>query len=443
MKRVIKIILSFLMGVIISTTALFLVGYFGIIQTYKIYVVTSGSMEPALKVGSLTFVVPSEQYFSNDIVTFIKNGDKKNSVTHRIIAKKYESNKTIFYTSGDANKTLDQGAIEEQDIIGKVLFSVPYVGYFVNFVKNPKGFILFVIVPITIIIYEELKSLKNETSTIIKKIKKKKNEEAVFLNKSSGVNKSYLIIPIITVAFALMAISNSFFFDNEKSPQNSFAAGTWITTTPSPTPTTTPEITPTPIQNLADHVVISEIQTKGNGSNNMFVEFYNPTNSVIDISSWSLQYRGPNATGYEKKNFEVGNIIPANGFFLFGHNGSNLSPAPDLTASIALAQSGGTVFLINNQVILDEITDSGPTVVDKVAYGTGSHLRPEGSSYSDTPLENQSIERKAYFNSDSVSMMSGSDILKGNAYDSENNINDFILRTASQPQNSTSPIEIP
>lgn len=448
MKRIIKIVLSFFAGALGSTIILFIIGYFGIVQTYKIFVVMSGSMEPTLKVGSIAFVIPYPQYFSNDIITFTRNGDKKNPVTHRIISKIYKNgNPPVYLTNGDANKTLDSGEVTDKNIIGKVVFSIPNLGYFVNFVKDPKGFILFVIVPITIIIYEELKSVKKEFVGQVKKIKNKK-EDTTSEDNYAGINKAYVIVPIITIAFALAAVSNSFFTDKETSTGNVLSAGVWITPTITPTiiPTIVPDTpTPTPTwaQNLADHIVISEIQTKGNGSSNMFVEFYNPTNSNIDISSWSFQYRGPNATGYEKKNFVAGNVIQAHGFFLFGHSGSGLSPSPDITASISLGLSGGTVFLVSNQIALNETTDNGSTVVDKVAYGTGSYLRPEGSSYLNTPSENQSLERKAHSISTVISMMSGVDVLKGNANDTENNLNDFILRTTSLPQNSGSSIEIP
>lgn len=215
---------------------------------------------------------------------------------------------------------------------------------------------------------------------------------------------------------------------------------------PSPTPTNTstptPTVTPTP-GNLANHVVISEIQTAGVSAEDEFIELYNPTDSAVDISSWSIQFRGGSAGTYNRRNFIGGNSIPARGFFLIIHTGSTNPIIPDLSQGSFSLSANGTIFLVNNQTTLTEETDSGPTIIDKVAYGTGASLRPEGNAYTPAPDNNQSIERKAYSTSDSASMTSGLDITKGNAYDSNNNSFDFIPRITPEPQNSASPTEIP
>lgn len=425
-------------------------------RSLKAYVILSGSMEPELKVGGLAIVAKANNYLTNEIISFSPSGDPKDIVTHRIIVKEYPEGvekSPIFLTAGDANKNFDFKKIKQEQIIGKVIFSIPYLGYIANFFKEPYGFILFFIVPVTIIVYEELKTLIKEIFQIARK----------FSLKDSGIiedgrvrlgGKVLLFFPVLVAALALTSFSVSFFSDRENSVSNSFVAGEWVPTptptlpitptlTPAPTSTPTPTATTTPTPQLADHIVISEIQTKGNGSNNAFVELYNPTNTSVDISSWSIQYRGGGAVGYDRKNFESGNTIPANGFFLIGHNGNSLSVTPDMAWSHEYAQAGSTIFLVNNQIDLIDATDSGPSVVDKVAYGTGANLRPEGSTFSTAPAQNQSIERKAYSTSDTASMTSGSDVLKGNAYDSENNTNDFVLRTLSQPQNSSSSTESP
>ena len=195
---------------------------------------------------------------------------------------------------------------------------------------------------------------------------------------------------------------------------------------------------------IADHVVISEVQTAGGTANDEFIELYNPTGSPIDISSWSIQYRGGGATTYSKKNFESGNSIPAHGFFLIAHADYDGSVTPDMSHStFRLSATGGTVFLVNDQTKLTEDTDGGPTVVDKVAYGTGDYLRPEGTAFTPAPLASKSIERKAQSTSTKETMQTGDDASRGNGYDSDNNGQDFVLRDTPNPQNSSSPTEIP
>jgi len=202
--------------------------------------------------------------------------------------------------------------------------------------------------------------------------------------------------------------------------------------------------TPAPKENMADHLVISEVQTAGGTDDDEFIELYNPTGSPVDISSWSIQYRGGGAATYQKKNFESDNTIPAHGFFLIAHGGSYDGTATyDMSWSQSLSATGGTVFLVNNQTELTEGTDGGSTVVDKVAYGAGGYLRPEGTAFTPAPAANQSIERKAQASSTPDTMkVGGLDEFKGNGYDTNNNSNDFILRDTPEPQNSSSPIEI-
>lgn len=143
-------------------------------QIPKFYVVLSGSMEPELKIGSVAVILPQKNYLENDVVSFSVNNKKDNIVTHRIMAKLYPNGineAPLFLTAGDANKDFDSNKLEEKQIIGKLLFSVPYLGYLVNFTKQPYGFILLVIVPATIVIYEEILKVRKEVANFFSKKK--------------------------------------------------------------------------------------------------------------------------------------------------------------------------------------------------------------------------------------------------------------------------------
>lgn len=130
----------------------------------KLYVIQSGSMEPTIKTGSVSFSIGKPEYYVNDIVSFEIAGKK--IVTHRI----YEINETgEFVTKGDANEDVDSTTIRKDQILGKILFSIPLIGYLIGFAKTFQGLTVLIIIPGTIIVYEELKSFINEIKLHFKK----------------------------------------------------------------------------------------------------------------------------------------------------------------------------------------------------------------------------------------------------------------------------------
>ncbi|MEK7653403.1 MAG: signal peptidase I [Patescibacteria group bacterium] len=123
---------------------------------YKFFVVTSGSMEPTIHTGSLVLTKAETNYQVGDIITFGKASRLKQPTTHRIFAQGDDLGAPVFTTKGDANNAPDREEIKNRDIIGKVVFSVPYVGYAVDAIKKPIGFILIIFIPAIIIIANEL-----------------------------------------------------------------------------------------------------------------------------------------------------------------------------------------------------------------------------------------------------------------------------------------------
>ena len=186
---------------------------------------------------------------------------------------------------------------------------------------------------------------------------------------------------------------------------------------------------------LANHVVISEVQAGGVTANDEFIELYNPTDADINLSGYSIQYRGPNANSFEKKNFLSDSIIKAKKYFLIASNEYAGSVTADFTyAGFTLAASGGTIFLANTHNILTDVTAISAVVIDRLAYGSGSYLFPESAAYASAPAAGKSLERKAYATSTAETMAAGgAHATLGNAYDSDDNGNDFVLRTAPDP----------
>lgn len=118
-------------------------------------VVRTGSMEPTLPVGSVVVIKPADpnKLQKDEIICFELS--ESQSLTHRIIDIVDDG----FITKGDANKAPDNFIVEKKDIIGKVIFTIPYLGYLNYFVNTPLGFTLLIILPATLIIAEELRTI--------------------------------------------------------------------------------------------------------------------------------------------------------------------------------------------------------------------------------------------------------------------------------------------
>jgi signal peptidase len=117
---------------------------------YESFVVYGGSMEPAIRMGDLAVVGPSspEKLRPGNIITYRDPDHSNLIVTHRIVSiSRDESGNLLFQTKGDANKTTDMCLIGKGGVLGKVAYSIPKVGYLVDFSKRTEGKLLLLVIP--------------------------------------------------------------------------------------------------------------------------------------------------------------------------------------------------------------------------------------------------------------------------------------------------------
>jgi signal peptidase I len=117
---------------------------------WGIYVVKSGSMEPAINPGDIVITGPVGGTLTGDIapgkvITFTMG---KETVTHRVVSVDNGSVKT----KGDANEDPDASAVSNSQIKGVYLFKVPYLGYIQSFVATKKGWFILVIIPTAVLV---------------------------------------------------------------------------------------------------------------------------------------------------------------------------------------------------------------------------------------------------------------------------------------------------
>ncbi len=169
MKILFKAVYYIFIAVIAAVALLLVISIIPITGNFKVLTVLSGSMEPAIHTGSVVLVKPATNYQIGDIITFGKIGKTQTPITHRINDIRIQEGKPIYITKGDANNAPDTKEITQAEIHGKVLFSLPFAGYAVDFARKPIGFLLIIIIPAVAIIFDEARKIYAE-------LKKKKEK---------------------------------------------------------------------------------------------------------------------------------------------------------------------------------------------------------------------------------------------------------------------------
>ena len=94
---------------------------------FEIYSVVSGSMEPALPMGSIVYVehVEPETVEPGDIIAYNVDGSV---ITHRVMENHFVEGE--YVTKGDANEKEDFSNVHYRDLIGRVKYHFPVIGHY-------------------------------------------------------------------------------------------------------------------------------------------------------------------------------------------------------------------------------------------------------------------------------------------------------------------------
>ncbi|OUN17394.1 signal peptidase I [Gemmiger sp. An87] len=143
---------------------------------YKEMVVLSGSMEPAIPVGSLIYVKPVEaaELAVGDVCTY-RLPDGETFVTHRVVS--IDADAQTMVTQGDANEDPDLD-IQFSQVYGRASFHLPYLGFVTQNIRTSVGImticgivmlvILLNFVPAILDAADEEKKQKSEQAQTIK-----------------------------------------------------------------------------------------------------------------------------------------------------------------------------------------------------------------------------------------------------------------------------------
>ena len=98
---------------------------------------------------------------SGDAITFVLNEDL-DVVTHRVVS--IDAENQHFYTKGDANDAPDGAPVYFKNLIGRPVFTIPYLGYVSHWVSNPPGMYLAIALALVLIILTFLPDVLRKAS---------------------------------------------------------------------------------------------------------------------------------------------------------------------------------------------------------------------------------------------------------------------------------------
>lgn len=120
----------------------------------------SHPFSPTLHVGDLIIVqgidpenIKAAPYPDGDIIVFYKSEAGGELIVHRAIDKDERGGELYFQTQGDGNPGPDVTWVSEDNVVGKVVLRIPWIGHFALFLHNSSGiFIILFLILILIII---------------------------------------------------------------------------------------------------------------------------------------------------------------------------------------------------------------------------------------------------------------------------------------------------
>lgn len=381
--------LSAALGLLVAVVPLF--GNQGLI-------VRSGSMEPVIGVGDLVVVRPlakkaspdRSSYKAGDIIAYKSEVNSGLIVTHRIIEVKNSGGSVEYLTKGDANNNRDQGLVSPDQVLGRKIMVVPYIGKGLAFGKTKAGYTFLILLPACLVIVSEAKIIWREVQrirlgrrknilphpagrvapAILKWVRDKKLKE---VEESVGIprliTRSKVLIPLDSVVartvvffgviLLLIPSTWALYTDSEISSGNvlqaaddfggasSFGTSVLPSDSPGPSPTS-----------VGASVVINEVMWMGSHdgtsakTQDEWIELRNLTNDTVDISGWTIDNAGE---GVSQVLVPLGDSIGPNGYYLIshfsaGHSNSaiNDSVVVDLVEANLGLNNGGEQLILRN-----------------------------------------------------------------------------------------------
>lgn len=142
---------------------------------FDAYIIVSPSMVPNINVQDAIIIGRTDpnDLKQGDIISYLATDSYYSGkvITHRIIGIEDVNGELLFRTKGDNNNVADGVLVNEDNVYGKVLFRIPFLGYVRQFLSTYFGWILCIALPILYLIMTEVvrvrKILSNKKKMLI------------------------------------------------------------------------------------------------------------------------------------------------------------------------------------------------------------------------------------------------------------------------------------
>ena len=154
-RRVLNVLLVVLLVAIVAPFVVYAAPW--LVGAEASFIVLTASMTPAIEPGDVVIVGETEPSAieEGDVITFTR-ADAETPVTHRVVGVTEANGDVAFETKGDANENPDEGLVPEANVIGTVVFTIPYIGYVIQFANSSYGFVALVVAPILLFVLNEI-----------------------------------------------------------------------------------------------------------------------------------------------------------------------------------------------------------------------------------------------------------------------------------------------
>jgi signal peptidase len=172
-------------------------------------IVLSGSMNPIMQPGDMVVVktITPKDVRVGDIIAYHDPGGAENViVTHRAMQVEKDGGTINIHTKGDANEDFDTYTVSQDDVIGEMVFVLPYLGYAVERSKKQMTFIVLVVLPSLLIVVDELRKIAMYSNPVLARKTDRANKKEKKRRTLTTVNYTRLSIIMLAGTFVFGAL---------------------------------------------------------------------------------------------------------------------------------------------------------------------------------------------------------------------------------------------